>query len=256
MARSALDCALMLTAMAGYDPSDPTSATTTVPDIVGAVGGPISGLRVGIDRSLLDRYPVDPAVPYTFDAAVDELKGSGATIVPVQIPWYEELVIATMSGWPAEAFAVHRRDLATRWSDYGRPTRIAIANGALIPAPDYVQAQRARRAGAEALRRLMTETCDVVVTPTAAQGAPDVEGVTLDEVVASVFTPVWNAVGFPSLSVPMGFTDQGLPLGLQVSGRPYADGLVLNVGDAFQRTTAHHLAVPALAGAKAGSNAP
>lgn len=249
MARSSLDCALMLAAMAGHDPSDPTSSTREVPNFVDALSGDISGLRVGVDRTLLQRYPVDSALATTFEAAVEALVAVGAIVVDVSIPYYEELTVATMSGWPAEALANHRHDLQTRWSEYGRPTRLAIANGALVQAQDYVQAQRARRVGAEAIRRLMESTCDVIVTPTAAGGAPKVEGLDLTTIVASVFTPVWNAVGFPALSVPMGHNAAGLPLGLQVAGLPYADGLVLKVGDAFQRVTAHHRQVPDLVGA-------
>jgi aspartyl-tRNA(Asn)/glutamyl-tRNA(Gln) amidotransferase subunit A len=87
-------------------------------------------------------------------------------------------------------------------------------------------------------------TCDAIVTPTAAFGAPKVEGMTFASIVGSMFTAVWNAVGFPALSVPMGFTAAGLPLGLQIACLPFADGTVLKIGDAFQHVTNHHLQQP------------
>jgi aspartyl-tRNA(Asn)/glutamyl-tRNA(Gln) amidotransferase subunit A len=125
-----------------------------------------------------------------------------------------------------------------------------MATGAFVTSADYVQAQRVRRVGAAAVAELMQTRCNVIVTPTAAVGAPKVDGLDFATVVASVFTPVWNAVGFPALSVPMGFTATGLPLGLQIAGLPYADATVLQVGDAYQQVTDHHLRVPELSGAE------
>jgi aspartyl-tRNA(Asn)/glutamyl-tRNA(Gln) amidotransferase subunit A len=245
MARSAMDCALMLTVMAGHDASDPTSSKE-VPDVLGDLDGDLRALRIGVDRTVLRRHPGDPILADVFDAAIDVLESAGASMVDVEIPYYEELCVATMSGWTGEALAIHRQDLQTRWSDYGRGTRLNIATGALVTSQDYVQAQRVRRVGAAAISCILGETCDVIVTPTAAVGAPKVDGLKFEEVIKSVYTPVWNGVGFPALSVPMGKTVGGLPLGLQIAGQPYADGLVLKVGDAYQRVTDHHLAMPGL----------
>jgi len=90
------------------------------------------------------------------------------------------------------------------------------------------------------------ETCDIVVTPTAGVGALELEGIDFATVISSVFTPVWNAVGNPAISVPMGFTSTGLPLGLQMAGRPFEDALVLNVAMAYQQETTWHLRQPEL----------
>lgn len=250
MARSARDCAVMLQVMAGFDPSDPTSSPAPVPDFVSGLSGSLAGVRVGVDRSLLDRYPTDPALAEVFAAAVDDLGRAGAEIVEVQIPHYEALVSATMNGWTGEALANHVDHLRTRWSDYGRPTRLVMASGAFVSSADYVQAQRVRRVGAKAVGEVLTDACDVIVTPTAAMGAPKVDGLDFSTVVSSVFTPVWNAVGFPALSVPMGSTAAGLPLGLQIAGLPFHDATVLKVGDAYQQVTIHHLAQPQLSGSE------
>jgi len=249
MARSALDCALMLQVLAGHDPSDPTCVAIEIPDYVNGLTGDLTGLRIGIDYSLLDRYETDPAVPAAIAAAASALRSAGAEVVDIQIPHYEALVSSTMNGWTAEALATHRDDLRTRWKDYGRPTRQVMASGAFVSSADYVQAQRVRRVGAAAISDLMHSSCDAIVTPTAAIGAPKVEGLTFETVIGAMFTPVWNATGFPALSVPMGFTREGLPLGLQIAGLPFADATVLKIGDAFQRLTTHHLQQPELSAA-------
>jgi aspartyl-tRNA(Asn)/glutamyl-tRNA(Gln) amidotransferase subunit A len=250
MARSALDCALMLNVMAGYDPSDPLSSNRPAADYVTALTGDLVGIRVGVDRSLIERYPTDPVIPDRFEAALAGLHQAGAELVDVEIPHYEALVSATMNGWPGEALANHIGDLRTRWLDYGRPTRLVMASGAFVSSGDYVQAQRVRRVGAAAIADLMHGSCDVIVTPTAALGAPKVDGLSFETIVASMFTAVWNATGFPALSVPMGFTGDGLPLGLQIAGLPFSDDIVLQVGDAFQRVTTHHLHQPEISGAE------
>lgn len=248
MARSAHDCALMLQAMAGYHASDPTSSSLPVTDVVTPLTGDLHGLKVGVDWSLSSRSGVDPALAGCLEAAVAGLRQAGATVVDVTIPYFDALAAATMLCWPSEALANHRADLQARWFEYGKPTRLAIAAGALLSGADFVQAQRVRRVGVEAIAGLLAERCDVIVTPTAAGGAPDVDGLDLNTVVGSVFTPVWNAVGFPALSVPMGFTGDGLPLGMQIAGLPFADSTVLRVGDAFQRLTEHHRQQPELVG--------
>jgi aspartyl-tRNA(Asn)/glutamyl-tRNA(Gln) amidotransferase subunit A len=243
MARSAEDCALMLAAMAGYDPSDPSSSARP---LVKSLSGPpadLTGVRVGVDRTLAERYAVDPALVDCFEAAIAALTAAGATIIDVGIPHYAALTAATMCGWPAEAIANHRADLQSRWGDYGRATRQVIAAGALASGGDYVQAQRVRRVGLDAMTALF-RTCDVVVTPTAGVGALYLDGIDFASVVASVFTPVWNAVGFPAISVPMGFTAGGLPLGLQIAARPFEDAVALDVGIAYQAQTDWHLMQP------------
>jgi aspartyl-tRNA(Asn)/glutamyl-tRNA(Gln) amidotransferase subunit A len=90
-------------------------------------------------------------------------------------------------------------------------------------------------------------TCDVVLTPTCGMGALDLDGLDFAAVMDSVFTPVWNAVGYPALSVPMGFSAAGLPLGLQIAARPFEDATALDVGMAYQARTDWHLRQPAMA---------
>ncbi|WP_432563704.1 amidase [Kineococcus sp. SYSU DK003] len=245
MARTVRDCALMLGVMAGHDASDPTSVDVTVPDYTAALTGDVTGLRVGVATHLLDLPGFDPDNAALFRAAAEEFAAAGADVVEVQLPNYAAATAATTYGFCAEAFAYHRKDLQDRWQDYGIHTRRALVNGMLFSAADYVQAQRVRRATVKALSDLMAEV-DILLTPTTMIAAPALEGLDFDLVMATVLTPYFNAVGTPAMSIPMGFTSAGLPVGLQVAGRPFEESTVFRAADAYQQRTTHHLAVPAL----------
>jgi aspartyl-tRNA(Asn)/glutamyl-tRNA(Gln) amidotransferase subunit A len=240
MARSAQDCALMLAVMAGYDASDPMCSPRGLVEPLSFEAPPLGGMRIGVDRSIEARFHVDPAVAGCLDDALASLADAGADIIDVAIPYYEALTAATSVGFLSEGCAYHAADLKSRWRDYGRPTRLTLARGAFISSGDYAQAQRVRRVGSGAMAALF-ETCDVVLTPTAGVGALMLDGLDFESVMDSVFTPVWNAVGYPAISVPMGFTAGGLPLGLQIAAGPFCDATALNVGMAYQAQTTWHL---------------
>jgi aspartyl-tRNA(Asn)/glutamyl-tRNA(Gln) amidotransferase subunit A len=186
-------------------------------------------------------------VPGAFAAALEALAGRGAEIVERELPYYAEMATATLVILHSEAFAYHRPDLATRWSDYGAATRAMLSAGIMYSAADYVQANRARRVGVTALAAAY-ENVDLIVTPTIGVGAISLaalaDGAT--EEFGAIYTPYWDVTGNPVLSVPMGFTAAGLPLGLQIAGRPFEETLVLRAGDAFQRVTDWHLRAPEL----------
>jgi aspartyl-tRNA(Asn)/glutamyl-tRNA(Gln) amidotransferase subunit A len=247
MARSAWDCAAMLSAMAGAHPSDHTTVAVEVPDYTAGLTASLEGLRIGVDRvNTLGAAAADPELASLFDAALAVLADLGATVTEIEIPLYSELTDVTMTGWPAEVLAYHRGDLQSRWSDYGAETRMVMATGALLSAADHLRADRVRQHGRLKILGLFDEL-DAIVTPTAACGAPAIEGTDLASVVSLVFTAVWNATGFPALSVPMGLGSESMPIGLQVVTPPFADGLALRIGHAYQTRTDHHLLVPPLA---------
>lgn len=247
MARSAWDCAAMLSVLAGPHPSDHTTVAVDVPDYTLALTESLEGLTIGVDRvHTVHVANADPALEQLFDAAVAELAALGASVVEIEIPLFQELIDVTMLGWPAEVFAFQRQDLQTRWEDYGAATRMVMAAGALLSGGDLMRADRVRQLGRLQVLELF-EAVDVIVTPTAARGAPYVEGTDLAAVVATVFTPLWNATGFPALSVPMGLGSEDTPIGLQIAAPPFEDGLALLVGHAFQSRTDHHLQVPPIA---------
>jgi aspartyl-tRNA(Asn)/glutamyl-tRNA(Gln) amidotransferase subunit A len=246
MARSARDCALLLGVMAGG-----------ANDYAGGLSGDLRGMRIGVDR--LSRIAGDlevPELPALFDAALASFESLGAEVVEVELPLYHELVAAVMVVTVSEALAYHRDDLQARWSDYFAWTRRIVATGAFVSGADYVQAQRLREVGKKRLAQLFSDV-DLVVTPTSSAVA--ISFADLDEAIGgagmgkfgAVHTAYWNATGNPVLSVPIGFTANGLPLGLQIAGRPHQDASVLRAGDAMQQQTDWHLRIPPVAVAAA-----
>jgi aspartyl-tRNA(Asn)/glutamyl-tRNA(Gln) amidotransferase subunit A len=248
MARSARDCALLLQVLAGYDASDPTCADAPVPDYLAGFGADLAGKRIAVEREHGVRTAgVLPEVVAAFEAAVAALEAAGAEVVEVAIPHYDEIVFAGRINSRCEAAAYHMVDMQSRWTDYGVHTRAAIAGGALYSAPDLVQAQRVRRYGQRVVRELLAPY-DALLTPTSGIGAPPLEGLTSESMLKwPSFTSIWNATGLPALSVPMGFTEDGLPLSLQIVGKPFDEATVLAIGDAYQQRTDWHLMMPPVA---------
>ena len=256
MTRSARDCAAMLDVMAGPHPSDRTTiepadgppAEGYLAEVDRAVdgGGGLAGLRIGrIDNEEVTRS-CGPTTRSAFDTAGEERVAAGADVVSVEVPLYRELSSAAFLALEAEAFAWHRRTLIDRWEDYGRPTRLTIVQGALLNGGDLVQIERVRHVARAGVVGLMDRLgLDLLISPTAGWGAPPFTGADPEAIATSALhTPAWNSTGFPALSVPMGFDDEHLPLGLQIVGPPFADGAVLAAGAGYQRRTAWHLEVP------------
>jgi aspartyl-tRNA(Asn)/glutamyl-tRNA(Gln) amidotransferase subunit A len=247
MARTARDCALMLSVMAGLDLSDPYCADEPVDDYTNALTGDLTGLRIGIDRTSWSAGVLDPAFPALYEAAIAVLESAGATVVPVELPLYNDLVTAQWVTMAAESAAYHRPDLGDRWFDYGVGARNYFAAGATYSAMDYIQAQRIRRFGQEAVAELFADV-DVVVDPASTMPAWVIADV--DPVrpmgVSGLHMQYWNAVGNPSLSVPIGFNGDGMPMAMQLNGRPFEESTVLRAGDAYQQRTDWHLRRPPL----------
>jgi aspartyl-tRNA(Asn)/glutamyl-tRNA(Gln) amidotransferase subunit A len=247
LTRSARDAALMLQVLAGVDPTDPCSVDIPVPDYTASLTGDLSGLRIGVTR--LDRYAgaEDPALARVFDAAVAELTAAGADVVAVDLPYYAELTAAVFVMFAAEALAYHMPDMQARWADFAPGTRAAIGIGFGVSGADYVQAQRARRVGQKAVAALFTDL-DLIVTPTASTVARRMDQLDtmLGEGLSTIHTPYWDVIGNPAMSIPMGFGTDGMPLALQIAGRPFEEGTTLRAADAFQQRTDWHLKVPSL----------
>jgi aspartyl-tRNA(Asn)/glutamyl-tRNA(Gln) amidotransferase subunit A len=248
MARSSRDCAILLQVMAGYDASDPTCADVPVPDYLAALDGSVRGLRVGVEREHHTKVEgVLPEAIEQFEAAVAALGQGGATVSEVSIPYYDEITSAGRVNSRSEGAAYHMVDLRSRWSDYGVHTSAAVGSAAIFSASDYVQASRTRQMGKKVLRDLMG-SLDVMVMLSTGVGAPPLEGLSVESMGKwPSFTSIWNALGLPALCIPMGFTADGLPLSLQIVGKPFDEATVLKVGDAYQQMTDWHLRVPPIA---------
>jgi aspartyl-tRNA(Asn)/glutamyl-tRNA(Gln) amidotransferase subunit A len=249
MARSAWDCAAMLRVMAGHDPGDPDSSDVAVPDYLAELTPDLAGVRLGVARENHFPASADPALAQCFEDAIAALEGLGATSVEVTLPHWSEAGFATLVTLAADAVAYHRPHMERRWDDYFSATRDLLTQGTLLSAADYQQAQRVRQTTDRSLQQLF-EDVDLILSPTTSSGAfaYDEHDVlpNLEAVDATLFTGYWSAVGYPALAVPMGFTVEGLPLSLQIAGRPFDDGLVLRAGYAYQRITDWHLRLPPL----------
>jgi aspartyl-tRNA(Asn)/glutamyl-tRNA(Gln) amidotransferase subunit A len=248
LARSARDCAAFLGVVAGYHPSDESCVDRPVDDYLRALSGDLSGVRIGVVRALVDPPGADPALRACFQSAIGVLESLGAHVIDVELPLYDEVTMAMMVTMASEALAYHRTDMQHRWDDYFVGTRTTIALGALMSATDFVQAQRVRRVALRQLADLYSQV-DIVVSPTAAIGAPtreDLDPKRSMDLLHLINTGYWDATGNPVLVVPMGFTGAGLPLSLQMSARPFEEALLCRAGDAYQSATDWHLRVPPL----------
>jgi aspartyl-tRNA(Asn)/glutamyl-tRNA(Gln) amidotransferase subunit A len=256
IATSARDCAVLLEAIAGHDSRDPSSADKPVGDYAANLSATLDGVRIGVDR--VHHFPpaADPTLASCFDAALQAMRELGAIVEEVSLPCYDEMLVANIVTIASESLAYHRRDLQSRWDDYFAGTRNIFAQGAFITGADYVQAQRARRYAQRELAELFGHI-DVIISPTTAIGAiphgafDSARSSELDALFQDLpslfglfFTPYWDCVGNPVLAVPMGFTDAGLPLSLQIAGRSFEEQAVLDVGAAYQSATEWHTALP------------
>jgi aspartyl-tRNA(Asn)/glutamyl-tRNA(Gln) amidotransferase subunit A len=257
MARTARDCALLLEVFVGADEADGSAVDVSVPHYLDALSGDLTNVRVGVDR--LARYggdAADPMLECVLNQALATLEELGAQVREVELPHYDEISTATLVIAMSEALSYHLPDLQSRWHDYCPGTRMMLGSGIFYSGADYVQAQRARRVGQRALSALF-EQVDVIVTPMSSAGALPLSD--MDAVVRGtrsfgpVHTQYWNAMPGPVLVAPMGFTADGMPLGLQMAGRAFDEARVLQVADAFQQVTAWHLAVPPILGTPAAS---
>ena len=253
LTRSVADAALMLQAIAGHDPSDPVTSRLPVPDYVQQLEGDVRGLRVGVPRALFFDQ-IDPQVAAAVEAAIGELKGLGVSCVDVDLPLMRHVPAASLTLMVVEAYAVHETLLRNHSQAYGSDVRLRLALGATVSAAQYLKAQRFRSMLIQELSQAL-QSVDALVTPTTLMTAARVDEPVVriggeDLVVAANvarFTRAFNMTGSPALSLPCGFDDRGLPIGLQIVGRPFDEGTVMRLGHAYEQNTPWHQRVPALA---------
>jgi aspartyl-tRNA(Asn)/glutamyl-tRNA(Gln) amidotransferase subunit A len=247
MARSARDCALMLSVLAGHHPSDLSSIDLPVPDYLSPLTGDLTGLTIGVDR--LTRFcdgDDDPALGGVLDATLGELEALGATVVDLELPFYVEATAALGAIAGGEMLAYHLPDAQVRLADYVESNRIGLGTRTFYTGADYVQSQRVRRVVQRALAQVY-ERVDLVLTPTSSVPAMRLDELTPDlSWFRLIHTPYWDITGNPVMSLPAGFNGDGLPLAVQLAGRPFDEVSVLRAGDAYQRVTNWHLQRPAL----------
>jgi aspartyl-tRNA(Asn)/glutamyl-tRNA(Gln) amidotransferase subunit A len=247
MTRSVEDAALVLQAIAGPDSNDLTTEDLPVPDYLAALSGDVQGLRVGVPKS--DLLPaLQPAVEEGFREAVKALEGLGASLVEVEIEGFAEALASWMLITATEAAAFHRQRLEERPGGFSDQVRTRLQLGLQTRAVDYLRALDAQRRLAAELHRVYGEI-DVLVTPTTPATASRIDdelsggGV---EASYARFTCPFNLTGQAAISLPCGFDSQGLPVGLQIVGRPFDEGTVLRVAHAYEQASDWHLQRPPL----------
>ncbi len=249
MTKTVQDCALALGAVAGYDPLDPTTSRRPVPDYRGMLDGDIRGMRVGRMTELCDAPDMHADVRRATDAALETLAGLGAEVVDVSLP-LTEIAGAIFVGIADTEGAGARDGLMRRAPELlDRASRTRLQSAALVPAKVQNRAMKARAL----LRRQFEEAfgqVDVLVSPTAPYPAPRHDALTApfesaDDVRQRFFfrrsyTGCYPLAGMPAVSIPGGFTEDGLPIGLQLGGRPFAEATILRAAYAYQEATDWH----------------
>ena len=254
LARGVADAALILQTIAGPDPNDPTTGSEPVPDYLSDLEAGVRGLRIATPENYF-YDPVDPEVAALARASLEVFAALGAEIVPVEMPASIELGNPlTMLILAVEGAAFHGRWLEQRRADYGRQTLGRLLPGLLYPAKRYVEALSLRRKVVDELREAVFERADVLHTPVWPFPLPTIEESDLaanpgfTEFIAATghcSRPV-NYAGLPGVSVPAGFTANGLPCAFQLVGRPFDEALLLRAARAYERETACTAPAPAL----------
>ena len=232
------DTAYMLQAIAGHDPKDPTSSHAPVPDYELSLREDIRGLKIGVPRHFFfDPHPdINSEVVAKVEQGLSVLDELGATIQEVSVPSLEHVRAANSVIMLSEAFAFHEKNLKNRPNDFGEMVRARFRIGGLFSASDYLQAQRARQSVKREFAEVLREV-DVVVTPTMTQPAAAFEGYDATSTVRGrSFTAPFNVTGLPAISVPCGFTEGGLPIGMQIAGKPFDEPTVLRAAYTYQQS--------------------
>jgi aspartyl-tRNA(Asn)/glutamyl-tRNA(Gln) amidotransferase subunit A len=247
MTRTVRDNALLLQVLAGHDASDPASAAVAVPDYGAALGQSVKGLRVGVVRQYYTTDLVaDPEMADAIEGAVAELGRLGATVVDVRLPPLAESEAAMRAIMHAEAYSIHKPWLKSRPQDYGARTLEGLLTGAFIGGGDYVTALRHRRTYIETVAKAMADV-DVLITSSAMDPTFPVD----DEAAITRSNgrrtrSMFNLSGSPALVMPAGFSRAGLPLAVQIVGKPFDETMVYRVADAYERETNWHERLPPL----------
>ena len=252
MARTVEDCALMFGVLAGHDAADPASARVPAHDYLARLNDGVKGLRIGVVPGYFFHH-LQPAVHAAVIAALKLLEAAGAEVVEVDIKNIHGNISAQLTIESAEPSTYHQRWLRERPDDYGADVRTLLEVGEMLLATHYLQAQRYRTL----LRNEFLEAfdkVDIFLCPTLPFAATPVGAMTVviengieEDMLSAImqYTGVPSLTGLPALAVPCGFDPDGLPVGMQLIGKPFDEATLFRVGAAYQALTDfHHKAPP------------
>lgn len=241
------DCAILLQAMAGHDPHDPASAKIPVPDYRAALRPDLRGIRVGVVRHFFETdHRIGDEGRAAIDAALGVMRDLGAELREVRLSPLQDYGAC---GWIilfAESWAVHQNMMRKRFLDYGRMMRNRVVLGAFLSSADYIEALRLRGQLAREMDEAMRDV-DVLVSAVTPEDAPRLEEKTSYESFQRPLMMPFNVTGQPAMAVRCGLSRRGLPLGLQIAGKPFEEGTVLRVGHAYELATPWRSMRPPLA---------
>jgi aspartyl-tRNA(Asn)/glutamyl-tRNA(Gln) amidotransferase subunit A len=241
MARGVEDCAIVFQAIGGYDPQDPTSLNVPMPDVLGRLKDGVDGMRLGVPRGWYTDGPgkvVHDDVIASVEAAIGELTSAGCTVTEVDEPALAAAADIHRIIRLAEAYSYHEHTLLTEPLRLGPSLRARIEEGMSVRGQPYADALRAQQAARERVSRLFDHV-DALVLPVAPRRVPTT---TEMGVGASHYAPpnlcnAFNLTGHPAVSVPCGFDERGMPVGLQIVGPLQQDARVLRIAFAYEQRT-------------------
>ena len=249
ISRTVEDAAITLQAIAGHDPKDPYTWDVPVPDYRDALHGDLSGVRVGAIRELIDSDITDPEVRDGVVAAGAVLGELGATVEDVSLPLtvHGGTLAATLIN--TEAAMTFRDWIRERLHEFGHSNQVGLLTGSIMPAQAYYKVQKLRELVRNEVLGALANY-DVLILPTSKSCAPLVEQdpvITSKEMAQSqppVMTRPFNLAGAPAISINCGFNSEGLPIGLQIGGRPFDEATILKVAHAYEQHTPWHTMRP------------
>lgn len=243
MTRTARDAAIVLNAVAGYDPADPFSVDAPVADYLTALDNPLPQLRVGVDFGPLEER-ADPEIVNAVRQAIEVLQAMGMTITPVTMPDQAIANYAAAVSMSTEAAAVHRAWYGEHPELYSDAVRSRLRQGMGLLGVDYAAAQLERARLSREYHNLFNDI-DVLVTsvstanPTTLDQQREEMAHPNEDWLTSYFSftrPI-SLIGYPALSMPGGMSENGLPIGIHLVGRPFEEATILAVADRFERET-------------------
>ena len=246
--RRVRDAALLYQAIAGHDPADPYSSRRQTRDVMETMDGSIRGLRAGVLRGAFFEAQLDPQIGAAFERAVQTLQSLGLTTKQVS---FEPAAASHAAGTLitiAEANSAQDEVLRSKPEDFGADIRGQLRTGEFISARQYLRALRIRPLVQQELGKLLREV-DVLLTPTTSALPTRSDGETTAEslVLFARNTRPFSVPGVPAVAVPAGMSSEGLPIGLQIIGRPFDEATILRVAHAYELATQWHTMRPPLA---------
>jgi aspartyl-tRNA(Asn)/glutamyl-tRNA(Gln) amidotransferase subunit A len=239
------DAAIMLQVISIYDPIDPSSIKMLAGDFLGHLMDDMEGRRIAIGSGDF----IETSDPEVLDAVHEAAKvfaeGMGCKVEKVNVDWMRDAALANKTMTQSDGAAVHHDSLKEHPDWFGEDIRRRLEDGAKTTSTEYVLA---RRIQAEVRKRceLFFESTDFLIVPTTPIAAPTIEGHDAVEQAGRLtsFTAPFNLAGLPALSLPCGFTSAGLPIGMQIVTRAWADAKALNAGYAYEQATEWHKNFP------------